>query len=299
MKIKNLLTLLLIYTAVITLSTGHAAQCPSNFPLLNKSMESIEELYYNSYRSLPHAEAELVSKTYSAISTLFYALGASPYTWQNEQRQVSYLYFAPEELAQTLRRVDAVIENINSLNPTTYGADPTLIEDLQVIRSQIVQFNFYGKVVPMDVFACFGDTAKITFLEAEESNIVTYKLDTIPTETIPTRQRDHINKNMQIFAEDEENLWGDTILEGPYYQVGDVEWSRAKVHYYNGQIIAYSATIHADAIYEDSDGCVFLEEEDRWDLTDPECYVGRIYVRKFMDANFLEIENENYATFDS
>lgn len=110
---------------------------------------------------------------------------------------------------------------------------------------------------------------------------------------LPVSQKEKIIKKMEVVAEELANIWGDTVLEGPYTQLGnsslDVDSIRA---IFNGsELVGFYATVRADAAFTDS--CDYNDEvsEEQADREFNEClqdYKGYIY------ENFLVNKNGSY-----
>ncbi len=93
------------------------------------------------------------------------------------------------------------------------------------------------------------------------------------------------------------DVWGDTVLEGPYAIVQvDLSVTVESLFIKNNQIYAIKASVSNPAIIIESEDCHYSYESSQY--TD-ECYEGIISQDFYLDVNGQEIESDNYADFDS
>jgi hypothetical protein len=110
---------------------------------------------------------------------------------------------------------------------------------------------------------------------------------------LPAAQKAKIIKKMKAIAEELANIWGDTVLEGPYTQLGNssLDIESIRVIYKGSKIVGFYGTVRADAASTDS--CDYNDEvsEEQADREFNEClqdYKGHIY------ENFLVNKNGSY-----
>lgn len=110
---------------------------------------------------------------------------------------------------------------------------------------------------------------------------------------LPAAQKAKIIKKMEAVAEELVNIWGDTVLEGPYAQLGDssLDLESIRAIYKGSELVGFYATVRADAAFTDS--CDYNDEvsEEQADREFNEClqdYKGYIY------ENFLVNKNGSY-----
>jgi len=112
----------------------------------------------------------------------------------------------------------------------------------------------HAQVMGREAFAALSDQDKVDFLSNQADE-----------KPLTARQRSSaLVKRLQAAALQEANVWGDTVLEGPYAQTGDVQISDAVAFVVNNQVYAYRFTISADAIYTEADGCEYNDETEEW-----------------------------------
>jgi hypothetical protein len=110
---------------------------------------------------------------------------------------------------------------------------------------------------------------------------------------LPAAQKSQIIKKMESVAEELANIWGDTVLEGPYTQLGNssLDLESIRAIYKGSELVGFYATVRADAAFIDS--CYYNDKvsEDQADREFNEClqdYKGHIY------ENFLVNKNGSY-----
>lgn len=110
---------------------------------------------------------------------------------------------------------------------------------------------------------------------------------------LPAAQKATILKKMEAVSEELANIWGDTVLEGPYNLLGDptLDVESIRAIYKGAELVGFYATVRADAAFTDS--CDYNDEvsEEQADREFDEClqdYKGYIY------ENFLVNKNGSY-----
>ncbi|MEA9355144.1 hypothetical protein SHI21_02980 [Bacteriovorax sp. PP10] len=110
---------------------------------------------------------------------------------------------------------------------------------------------------------------------------------------LPAAQKATILKKMEAVSEELANIWGDTVLEGPYNLLGDptLDVESIRVIYKGSELVGFYGTVRADAAFTDS--CEYNDEvsEEEADREFNEClqdYKGYIY------ENFLVNKNGSY-----
>jgi hypothetical protein len=92
------------------------------------------------------------------------------------------------------------------------------------------------------------------------------------------------------------NVWGDTVLEGPYAQTGNDTTDLTGVYLFQGKVYAYSGSVSAAGVFIDDEGCEFDEDKNEWNEN---CSEVNIYENFYMDFTGKFIESDNYAEVDS
>lgn len=112
---------------------------------------------------------------------------------------------------------------------------------------------------------------------------------------LPAAQKASIIKKMEAVSEELSNIWGDTVLEGPYIQLGnsslDIESIRAL--YKGSELVGFYGMVRAEAAF--SDECSYNDEinEEEADKEFNEClqeYKGYIYENFLVNKNGSHIE---------
>ncbi len=102
-------------------------------------------------------------------------------------------------------------------------------------------------------------------------------------------------KRAEAFKEDEENLWGDTILEGDYFQTGPAQVREVQAIRLNGTTVAYAVEITARAIDTSGSDCRYNDERERYEGT---CLPGTFRVTKYLDLDLEEIPSDFTVEFE-
>lgn len=125
----------------------------------------------------------------------------------------------------------------------------------------------------------------------ECSQIFSEEEDMISNKTLPT----DVEKELFAVAQDQERVWGDTILEGGYVTTGDLELVEVTALKKFGKIFAYRIIYSAPAVHTDS--CDF--DYDSEEISE-DCTVGSITETSIVSADFKEydIDGDGYANFE-
>ncbi len=91
------------------------------------------------------------------------------------------------------------------------------------------------------------------------------------------------------------NIWGDTILEGPYGLNGDPTTTINSIYTYQGKVYAFFAQVRAPALFVEGEECRFNEETG--DYIDG-CPEGEIYQNFYVDLRGVHIESDDYPEED-
>lgn len=112
---------------------------------------------------------------------------------------------------------------------------------------------------------------------------------------LPATQKAAIIKKMKFVSEELANIWGDTVLEGPYNLLGDPSLvvSSIRVIYKESELVAFYGVVRAEAAY--TDDCSYNDEvsEEEADREFNEClqdYKGYIYESFLVNKNGTHIE---------
>lgn len=108
-------------------------------------------------------------------------------------------------------------------------------------------------------------------------------------------QKATILKKMEAVSEELANIWGDTVLEGPYNLLGDptLDVESIRVIYKGSELIGFYGIVRANAAFTDS--CEYNDEvsEEEADREFNEClqdYKGYIYESFLVNKNGIYIE---------
>ena len=108
-------------------------------------------------------------------------------------------------------------------------------------------------------------------------------------------QKATIIKKMEAVSEELANIWGDTVLEGPYVQLGEsaLDVESIRVLYKGSELVGFYGIVRAEAAF--SDECSYNDEvsEEVADREFNEClqdYKGYIYESFLVNKNGSYIE---------
>jgi hypothetical protein len=139
-------------------------------------------------------------------------------------------------------------------------------------------------------FLKLSDEEKVEFLSDEtDEQYVQAALDSF-IELNPS----FVSK-MTVIGEELSDIWGDTILEGPFTQESDVTVELNSLYKYNGVIYAASVQVWAHGLFIETENCDYDEENDSWV---GDCQEVRIYQNFYMDRDGNLIESDDYAEVD-
>lgn len=112
---------------------------------------------------------------------------------------------------------------------------------------------------------------------------------------LSSKQKASILKKMEGVSLELANIWGDTVLEGPYNQLGHsyLDVSSIRVIYKGSELVGFYGVVRAEAVYTDS--CEYNDEisEEEADREYNEClldYKGYIYESFLVNKNGTYIE---------
>lgn len=139
-------------------------------------------------------------------------------------------------------------------------------------------------------FLVMEDQDKITFLNQKaalinESSFLENAL----------KQNASLQDKVNSVGKDLANLWGDTILEGPYVLVGPEKTELTEIYVYDNQTYAYGGRVKAPAVFTEDSNCT-----NNPDAADPYegCSLLNIYEDFYMDASGKFIISDYYPDTD-
>ncbi len=141
--------------------------------------------------------------------------------------------------------------------------------------------------------------SKNAFLALDEKDkenfINTQTVEVDDTESIELFQKENPNLVAEIMKQGEylANIWGDTILEGPYSLTGDLEITIYSLYTFDGEPYAVLATVSSSAVFTDS--CEYDEDADAWP---DDCGAGTISESFVVDMAAQTIDFGYYAEFN-
>lgn len=94
-------------------------------------------------------------------------------------------------------------------------------------------------------------------------------------------------------GDDVSTVWYDTILEGPYSLVGELETRVETLYTFNGEVLAVVAVVASEAFNTDS--CLYDEETEEWG---DDCVRGSISETFVVDFEGNIIDLGYYAEFN-
>lgn len=102
---------------------------------------------------------------------------------------------------------------------------------------------------------------------------------------------------LQKIAEEQVNVWGDTILEGDYVADGEVRLTKISAIYKNSELVAYRITYNQNAW--DTSTCNY--DGNRHQETLVGCAAGKITESTYVSAslNYYEIDENQFAEFEN
>ena len=258
---------LMAVIASLSVSFSVHANCPSNLPEIQGLPE--ERLW---------EENSVASRSWSY---LLRALG-------EEDRRVSLLYLH-EEAAKSL---DLLIESLTtSLKDTP--VQNAVRERLPGIRSKARDLNRFGTVLSLEELSCLGKDQRQDFLSEDvNESLRALELDGAVQAGLVSEAT--VLAEFAKIAKYEENLWGDTILEGDYALTDRASAESIEVLVIGSTVYGYRAVIRADALM--TSDCEYNEETEKWN---DDCASGYIYVSHTYDAKFEQVPDDNYAEFDN
>lgn len=97
------------------------------------------------------------------------------------------------------------------------------------------------------------------------------------------------------FAESKAEIWLDTILEGDFAQIGDIQITNVTAFTYKGEVYAYEIEISAPAFMTSNEGCAFNEQTEIW--SGEACIKGRIVEKALATATLEPIWSSQFPEF--
>ena len=164
-----------------------------------------------------------------------------------------------------------------------------LVADLEILAG--VQ-NIFGSESSLKEFDCLGDNSKKLFLDVETNPSVRSVSINDAGNLIPDIEA--FKTSIQNVVDEEEILWGDTILEGEVGLVTGAKPEEVHLLVHDSTIFGYKIYITAPAVYT-GDGCYYDHEIRMWV---GECPEGSIYVWRTVDSKFNVIETGDVPEFD-
>jgi len=277
-------TLLVFFSA-----QAFAAACPSNF----KDVETVRKLVDKEY-SLAHKNRRPVSDAAYKMKEYFGRLtnalaieGAKPWE-RNSDGTSSYTFMDKDDTkhAKTALASMAAIAQQSS----RFGS---LTELLANIGKEAVALNLYSKEVDLAQWRCLSNEATLRAL----SDGYHKDLKLVPLAEAKVSNKEEILKAAAETAEDEENLWGDTILEGDYSLSGEAKAESLEILFRSEQMVGVAMVISADAIMTASGDCEYNEKTEKWE--GEECAHGYIYSNRLIDWELKEVETPHEPEFDN
>ncbi len=287
---KTLILISLLFTGILNANTTPSCETHSagliklytQLRQVSENPELIKETKYHIY------------STTNQLESIASWLGQDLFWHYHENRKIqfSYTYMTDHRLAEIGGKYDSLMERMEG-SPEIYG-EFDWKNDLSESKQQLAIWNLYSKDVSLEQYSCLDEQSKVTFLDDyanKDLRTLSY-IEAIPS--LPTHLNPEQLKNeFQTVLQDEENLWGDTILEGPFAQTGAAEISDVEALIYHERVVGFRIYIVAPAVF--TDHCEFNEETYEYENCDGE---GQIYVSKLLDINLDLLEDGNYAEFD-
>lgn len=150
----------------------------------------------------------------------------------------------------------------------------------------IILFSQIG-LSSVDDFLILEDREKIIFLETKTTLVEDSKQFSQVNESLM--------KQLILVGKNEADIWGDTVLEGPYALNGDVSVELEGLYVLDNQTYALAGYISAPAVITEDDECSYNEETSQWT---EQCYEGQIYQHFIMGVDGKVIESDNYPETD-
>ncbi len=94
------------------------------------------------------------------------------------------------------------------------------------------------------------------------------------------------------------DLWGDTILEGPYSETGSHEVANEEALLLDGQIVAYKFVVWTTALMVDVPGCTPNEDGDGNTYVGETCVQGRIVETVYLGSNLKTLDTDTFPEFE-
>lgn len=140
-------------------------------------------------------------------------------------------------------------------------------------------------------FITMDDLDKIEFIHEKAEEV--YQDDEIRKFEL---QNPKLVSLIQEIGFDRARVWGDTVLEGPYAQTGELEVKISSLYFVDDELYAVRASVSADAIMYDINDCEYNDDLEEWT---GDCAEGYISEGLYIDFEGNFIESDEYADFDS
>lgn len=158
---------------------------------------------------------------------------------------------------------------------------------MKILFAFLMCFSSLSLAMTKAEFLNLDESAKQQFLETQASALEGEE----DIQNFMAAQPDLMRLVLEA-GESVSNIWGDTILEGPYSLTGDIETTVSTIYTSNNEVYAVYATVSAPAILTDS--CDYNDETNQWD---DDCMVGNISESFVLDAEGNTIDMGYYAEF--
>lgn len=190
----------------------------------------------------------------------------------------SFIYKNPASVTELQKRADDL--------KVALKGKAALIAAVDSLVADATKYNLQGKddATIASSFHCLSADSKA--IAVKNVNFQEKPLDLTTAKAKPLLDK------IMIDVEDESNVWGDTILEGPYATTegGKVSIYSSEELRLNNKRIAIRITFGEKAVMTDSDGCELGADEETWS---DECQRGTIQQTLHFDANISRIGVED------
>jgi hypothetical protein len=258
------------------------AKCAANFDTFAEIQSNIEQ----TSQDLAQGNTDDWQEWYQ-MHSMVRRLGTSStltseYARGQKLSDISYVYLIPMESEQMDQQFTQILKFTQSSVRFAKLAPKFL--DLQ---TRLKTNNLYGTNATEDQLVCLSNDSKKTIVECQENNPECSQgdLDALADKVLV----EEVILAAEKVANDEETLWADTILEGPYELAGQASAVEIKYHKYRDMIFAYSMTISAPAFFIDDCRSYNSDESSQ----DEDCPSVTIRSRRMMDWQFKDIELEH------
>lgn len=138
-------------------------------------------------------------------------------------------------------------------------------------------------------FLSLNDEDKINYIYTNEV------LEVFNPALIQVLVTTELNKKMDDYGEEASEIWGDTILGGPFGITNDIPLTEVdSIFVQDDNLLAISAVVRKEAVFTDSRGCEYDEEIDNWNDS---CEPGEITEYFYLDFTGQYIEGNLNSDF--